>query len=277
MKAIGYPRVSSVTQGNQGFSLKDQVQAIEGFAEREGLELVAHYPEVESASSMIGRPIFTSLLAQVYQSDVEAIIITNLDRSTRSLLDYELLKRQLKQNGKRLISVQESYLTPIHDRPDDDYLETAIQHRMVEAEAERKRISRRCNTGKARKVSQGGWNGHVPPYEYDVMSGELVLNRDRWRVCRLIVWLSRLKKKNGKPLMGTQKIANYLNGKNNLIDPKTGLRGRVFPTAMQKPQIKKRHAPYQRPFTYKWSQCTVYLILKQMRSGERLKWQKRTA
>lgn len=275
MKALGYPRVSSNTQSSQGFSLTDQSRSIESFAVEQNIDLVAHFPEVESASSMIGRPIFRAMLEHLYDNpDIEAIIITNLDRSTRTLLDYELLKRELKKYGKRLLSVQESYLTPLKDRPDDEYLESALQHRMVEAEAERKRIKKRCDLGKARKVAQGGWHGHVPPYEYDVLAGELVLNQDRWRVCRHILRLSRLKKPNGQPLLGTQKIAHYLNGKNNLIDPKTGKRGRVFPPAHARANIKRRQSPYQRPFTSQWSQCSVYCLLREMKQGTRLRWNK---
>ena len=114
MKAVGYPRVSTYSQHTKGYSLEDQVSQIETFCKEKGIELVAHFMERESAATIRERPSFKAALKFLHNSpDVEAIIITNLDRFSRSVLDSEIVRKSLERKGKRLISIQEQYLTPM--------------------------------------------------------------------------------------------------------------------------------------------------------------------
>lgn len=208
MKAVGYPRVSTHAQDNKGYSLDDQVQAIESFCKQQGIDLVAHFMEVESAETVRDRPSFKAALRYLYNDpSVEAIVINNLDRYSRSVMDDEIIKRGLAKRGKRLLSVQELYLTPIAeiDPEHEEYLYSARQHRMVEAEAERKRIKRRVLNGKEGKMVAGGWIGFRPPYEYDVFQGELVINPERARWTR---HMRRLRKYLGWTF---KRIAIYMN------------------------------------------------------------------
>lgn len=246
LRAVGYPRVSGETQGNSGYSLADQVKSIEAFCLANNIELVAHYTEVESAATMHKRPAFKAALRHVYSSDIDCIVFNNLDRYSRDSLGAELIRRSMKKRGKKLISVQESYLTPVQALPGadddgaDDYLEAAIQHRMVEAEQERKRIVKRLKKGRIEKISRGGWPGHRPPFEADVIAGELVLNPVRARIVRHIVRLRKLKHPNGEHVFTYKQIANYLNGENDLIDPATGEVGRRFERYFDRPMKQKR-------------------------------------
>lgn len=247
MKVIGYPRVSTLAQDARGYSLDDQVSAIESFCKQQGFELTAHYMEVESAATLKDRPAFKAALKHLYHSDAEAIIITNLDRFSRSVLDGEVIRQSLARRGKRLISIQEQYLTPTaYVDPDHQlYLESAFQHRMVEAEAERKRIKRRILTGKRAKSEAGGWIGFRPPYEYDVFQGELVLNEERAAVVRL---MRRLRNWLGWTF---QRIADYLNEHD-------------VPPPHARRALKRRQRPLQRG-TGRWTDCNVFGILSKKR------------
>ena len=256
MRAIGYPRVSTYSQESLGFSLDDQIQSIEKFCNDKGIELTAHFIESESGSSIKGRSTFKAALRHLYNDpDTEAIIVTNLDRSSRSVLDCELIRQALARKGKRLISIQEQYLTPYgHDiDPEfEDYLEAAIQHRMVEAEAERKRIRKRFLRGRKSKESKGGWIGFRPPYEYDVVQGELVLNWERNQIVKLIC---RLRTYSKWPYT---KIASYLNERE--IPP---------PHKSKNPQKKRR-----RPITVGegvWNMYSVRRIIV-TRGQDSLQW-----
>lgn len=231
MRAVGYPRVSTNGQDYRGQSLGDQISQIEQFCESQGIQLVAHFLEVESAATVSARPSFKAALKHLYHSDVDAIIVTNLDRHSRSVLDAEIIRRSLAKRGKRIISIQEQYLTPFGQDVDpefEDYLESALQHRMVEAEQERKRIRRRTIRGRKAKANKGGWIGFRPPYEYDVIQGELVLNWERHLTIRHI---RRLRKYLG---WGFPRIANYLNDR---LDR--------FPAPSSREPIKKRQRPSQ--------------------------------
>ena len=277
LRAIGYPRVSGESQGHSGYSLGDQVKAIEEFAERNNIELVAHYMEIESGSTIHKRPGFKAALKHCYHdAGIDCIIFSNLDRYSRDSLGAELIRRSMKARGKKLISVQESYLTPVRgydnggSGEEDDYLEAAIQHRMVEAEQERKRIVRRCQRGKDKKIAGGGWGGHRPPYECDVIQGELVLNPDRARIIRHIVRLRKLRNFDGSHVFSLQAIADYLNGKNNLIDPITGQVGRKFPRYFDRQLVRKRIKP--RLQLNLWNREGIRKIVHDSEIGERAKW-----
>lgn len=245
MKAVGYPRVSTMGQDSNGYSLEDQVTCIEKFCAEKGIELVAHFMEIESAATMTNRPAWKGALKLVYNSpDIEFVVITNLDRHSRSVLDAEIVKRGLSKRGKRLLSVQEQYLTPIYDSDPEfgDYLESAMQHRMVEAEQERKRIRRRVLRGKKAKSARGGWIGFRPPYEYDVVQGELVLNAERSAVVRL---MRRLRKWTG---ISYRRIAAYLNAKE-------------IPPPHARKTLRDRQRPPLRG-TGLWTDSSVFNLLK---------------
>jgi hypothetical protein len=136
----------------------------------------------------------------------------------------------------------------MEDNPDfDDELVAMRQRAAVEAEFERKRIRRRCMAGKKRKVMEGGWIGHQPWYEVDVIRGRPVLNQERARVVRLIRQLRSVAETKGRRKgypMSFIKIAGYLNGSNGLFRKDgSGLRGRVFPPPSSRETIKQRRTP----------------------------------
>ncbi len=252
MRAVGYPRVSTYGQDTKGYSLENQIQSIEQFCLNQGIELVAHYTETESAATIASRPGFKAALRHVYNDPtIEAIIVTNLDRHSRSMLDFEIIQRGLSKRGKRLISIQEQYLTPLHDIDPEfsDYLEAAIKHRMVEAEQERKRIVRRFTKGKQQKIDNGGWIGFKPPYEYDAIQGELVKNPERARTVR---HMHRLK----KYLDWTYgQIAEYLNER------------QIPPPLLARVPKRKRNKPPRRGKPY-WDKRSVRNILWNKQPGE---------
>lgn len=273
LRAIGYPRVSGTVQGESGYSLGDQVKVIEEYCARNDIELVAHFREVESAATVNKRPGFKAALQTLYRTQVDILLVTNLDRHSRSMLDFEIIKRAMARHGKRIVSIQEQYLTPLAGvMPDDDYLEAVLQHRMVDAESERKRIYKRCWRGRSRKVEEGGWKGHRPPYEYDVVQGELVQNTERWRIVRHMVRLRSLKKANGRPLFSWDALAQYFNGDNNMVDPVSGQRGRRFPVSTDKMTVKKRLTPYKVPRLGLWYGATCRRIVLEVTSGARDRW-----
>jgi DNA invertase Pin-like site-specific DNA recombinase len=250
MRAVGYVRVSTNGQDATGFSLDQQIESIKKFCADNKIEMVNHYVETESAATITARPAFKNALRHVYNDPgVQYLVITNLDRHSRSVFDSEIIKRGLSKRGKKLISVQEQYLTPVRsvDPEFEEYLESALQHRMVEAEQERKRTRRRSLRGKKAKQEKGGWIGFRVPYEYDVVQGDIIVNCERSRLIRhmrrLRFWLQ----------WSHQRIADYLNGTNK--------RGQIYPPPHARPSLRQR----QRPNVYgtgRWTRNSVYHILR---------------
>lgn len=258
--AIAYVRVSTETQEHRGTSLQGQVEEIEQFCRDHDIELRAHFLEVESAKTVQDRTIFKAALHHIhYNGEVNLIICTNLDRFARNTIDNEIIRQALQRKGKRVISVQQRFLTPFHSEHEDEDLIAAIQHTAVDNERERRRIRKRMMAGKARKIAAGGWVGYRPPYGYKAGQTNLEANPEQQRVIRLMGRLWKLQI-DGHRRFTPRKIAGYLNGNNRLIDPVTKKRGRIFPPPHMQPTKRVRRRPLGRGKGY-WTPRMVYAML----------------
>lgn len=84
---FGYIRVSTQRQGAQGVSLHEQKAAIEAYAQRAGLSVVAWYEERVTAAKR-GRRIFAQMMKALSQEKADGVIIHKIDRSARNLRDW---------------------------------------------------------------------------------------------------------------------------------------------------------------------------------------------
>lgn len=259
IKAVGYPRVSSNGQSGKGHSLDAQAADIEEFCRNNNIHLVAHFKEVESAATVASRPIFKAALRHVYADpEITLIIFNNLDRYARNVIDNELIRQALARKGKQIISVQQRYLTPLIADHEDEDLTAALQHAAVDNERERKKIKKRFMRGKQQKVSNGGWAGHRPRYEYDVEQGELVLNKERAMYLRHMVRVYKM------GIFSLPRLCEYLNGKNNILKP-DGTRGRVIPAPGARKNLRKRTGGYIKKPRGVWTVGTIWSILNRER------------
>jgi DNA invertase Pin-like site-specific DNA recombinase len=85
-KFVGYIRVSTAKQG-EGVSLQEQRYAIERFAGRNSLTIVAWFEERETAAKR-GRPVFNQMLKLLRQGKADGVVIHKIDRSARNLKDW---------------------------------------------------------------------------------------------------------------------------------------------------------------------------------------------
>ena len=87
MKLIGYCRVSTDKQGQEGHSLEEQHVRLEAYvAAHPGWELISVESEVGSAKNM-NRPKLQKCLHLISKGEADGLIIAALDRMTRSLAD----------------------------------------------------------------------------------------------------------------------------------------------------------------------------------------------
>ena len=112
MKAIGYVRVSTDRQAEQGVSLEAQEAKIRAMATVQGAELFEVIVDGGESAKNLNRPGLQRLLALVDSGKVEAVIIAKLDRLTRSVKDLCSLLELFEKRSVALISVAESL-----DRP----------------------------------------------------------------------------------------------------------------------------------------------------------------
>lgn len=85
-KAIAYLRVSTDRQGRSGLGLDAQREAVERFANSNGMAVIAEYEEVETgkgSNALSKRPQLAAALAQA-KKDKATVIVAKLDRLARN-------------------------------------------------------------------------------------------------------------------------------------------------------------------------------------------------
>lgn len=147
MRAIGYLRVSTREQGNSKLGLAAQRAAIEAFAEREGIELLAVVEEVASGGlDLPQRPMLAAALAMARKRKAR-VLVSKLDRLSRSM---DLVVNLMAQ--RVLFVVAE---LGIDVDPFMLHIYAAV------AEKERRVIGERTKAALQRKIAQG-WKAGNP-------------------------------------------------------------------------------------------------------------------
>src|SRR6202049_5002658 len=108
MKTIGYVRVSTDKQADQGVSLEAQAEKIRAMAVVHNAELIDIIVDGGESAKTLNRPGMARLLALVDSGKVQAVIIAKLDRLTRSVKDLCTLLERFERRGVALVSVAES-------------------------------------------------------------------------------------------------------------------------------------------------------------------------
>ena len=83
---FAYTRVSTVKQGD-GVSLEAQREAIDLFAKRNSLNVIAWFEEKETAAKR-GRPVFDKVVQSLQDGNAMGLIVHKIDRSARNFSDW---------------------------------------------------------------------------------------------------------------------------------------------------------------------------------------------
>jgi DNA invertase Pin-like site-specific DNA recombinase len=173
MKAIGYIRVSSVTQLD-GYGLDAQEQDAKKCARAHGLKLIEVVRDEGISGSMeaVDRSGLAEALARIESGEAQVLIVARLDRLARRLTIQEAALAQVWRHGGRVIACDQGEVA--HDDPDDP-MRTAMRQMMgVFAQLERGMIVARLRRGRQVKKDLGGYAHGRPPYGFRAEAGELV-------------------------------------------------------------------------------------------------------
>jgi len=147
-KAIGYIRVSTNRQAENGYGLEAQREQILRFCEAQNLQLVALIPDVMSGKrtdKLYGR---IAAITAIRTGMANVLVVNTLDRSSRSMADGAKLVADAKLEGWRIVGL---------DGTDSDTVSQLTVHaRLLVAEEERELISKRTKQGliKARQAGK---------------------------------------------------------------------------------------------------------------------------
>ncbi len=102
-RAIGYARVSTEEQAQNGDSLAAQRQAVADEVERRGWEQLASLEDAASGKSVRKRPGLAEALRRLEGGEADVLVVAKLDRLSRSVLDFANLTERARKRGWSLV------------------------------------------------------------------------------------------------------------------------------------------------------------------------------
>jgi len=110
MRVIVYSRVSSEEQASEGHSLEAQRAKLSSYAALYDLEIVGVATDAGVSAKSLDRPGLRDALDMLDSGDADGIVVTKLDRLSRSVADWNTLIEEYfgEKAGKHLFSVGDS-------------------------------------------------------------------------------------------------------------------------------------------------------------------------
>lgn len=200
-KAVLYARVSTDDQADKGYSLPSQLEMCRKYAERLGYDIVAELREDYSGATAIAdRPTGKQLAAMVRTRMTDAVIVYQVDRLSRDIVDLLATVRIWIQAG---IEVHTCDIGKIESE-----LDIVLVIKGWQGSDERKKIRERTMRGKRAKAEAGKLIACRPPYGYTYLRDQnnkvitLVIDEATAQVVRLIYQWYVYGDENGKALPG---------------------------------------------------------------------------
>ena len=182
--AVGYLRVSTDRQADDGDGLGVQEAAIRAWGRAHGVRVRAWARDegVSGTADVVDRPGLADALAHLRAGDAQVLIVYRVDRLARDMVLQEQLLAEVGRLGARVHSCSATEDAYLVDDPTDPTRQLVRQVLGVVASYERAMIRLRMAAGKARKLEQGGYAHGQPPYGWQAVGGELVERVDEQAV-----------------------------------------------------------------------------------------------
>ena len=147
-RAILYSRVSTDEQARSGYSLAQQIEALQAYAAREGYEVIEEVQDPGQSGASLERPGMDRVRDLVASGGVSVVLAQDRDRFAREPAYHYLLRKEFEEHG--------CMLKALNDRGDDTpegELTDGILDQL--AKYERAKVAERTRRGKRKKARQG--------------------------------------------------------------------------------------------------------------------------
>src|SRR5215218_9674907 len=159
-RAILYARVSTDEQARRGYSLAQQLEALRGYCEREGYEILEEISDPGQSGASLERPGMDRLRDLVATEGVSMVLAQDRDRFAREPAYHYLLRREFEEHGTKIRALNDRGDESPEGERTDGILDQLGKY-------ERAKIAERSRRGKLRKARQGRIvAGHRPPYGF---------------------------------------------------------------------------------------------------------------
>lgn len=167
-----YPRVSTLEQARDGYSINEQVSRMKLYCEAHGWEVHKIYTDAGFSGADTNRPGLQELIKDAENDRFDAVLVYKLDRLSRSQKDtLTLIEDVFLPNGVDFISMTENLDTST------PFGRAMVGILSVFAQLEREQIKERMEVGKVGRAKEGHWCGSpCAPFGYDVVNSELEIN-----------------------------------------------------------------------------------------------------
>ena len=170
---IGYVRVSTVEQAEEGYSIQEQSEKIKSYCNAMGWELSGIYSDPGYSGATLDRPGINQVIKDVRGGCVKKVIVWKLDRLSRSQKDVLILLEDVfLENGCNFISLMESFDTAT------PFGRCIVGILAAFAQMERENIKSRMMMGKQAGLKEGRYFSSRAPigYQFEMQpNGKLAL------------------------------------------------------------------------------------------------------
>lgn len=165
----GYARYSTDNQTEN--SIEFQMRKIEDYCKDNNLDLILRYHDDALSGTNINRPAFQQLCQDAKNHLFDAVVIYDITRGSRDVSDWFSFRKAMDLLGVEVISTQDK-LGDIMN-PNDFLVELLGigigQHHVLQTR-------QKTIEGTTQRALEGKFLGGIPPYGYDIVDQEYVIN-----------------------------------------------------------------------------------------------------
>lgn len=172
MRVALYPRVSTLEQARDGYSINEQIERMKKYCEAHDWIINKIYTDAGYSGGDTERPGLQELIKDAENHRFDAVLVYKLDRLSRSQKDtLTLIEDVFLPNGVNFISMTENFDTST------PFGRAMLGILSVFAQLEREQIKERMEVGKIGRAKEGKWCGSPNvPIGYNLDGDYLVIN-----------------------------------------------------------------------------------------------------
>jgi len=176
VKVVGYVRVSTATQVEDGLGLDVQKAAIRAWCKANGHRLTSILSDegISGAKELEDRPGLAEAIAIMRDGRAQGVVVPRLDRLARDLIVQETILAEIRRIGGEVFSTSPAEASYLTDDPDDPSRKMIRQVLGAVSEYERSMVVLRLRNGRRRKAQMGGYSSGAPAFGYEARDGDLV-------------------------------------------------------------------------------------------------------
>jgi site-specific DNA recombinase len=179
MRGFQYIRVSDEEQAVEGYSITAQKALLDRKFAEWGATVAGVYIDDGYSAKDIRRPDLQRLLHEIEIHRPDFIAFWKLDRWTRAGRDWHALNDKLKPYGITLRSALGENLSE-----GTAFERFNVGLNVLLGQFEREQVSERVHFVMMERHNKGLRNGAKPPYGYDLVNGQLVINEEQAEIVR---------------------------------------------------------------------------------------------